>query len=67
MLIKPSCKAPGLTHKLQLAMRRSKWNCWNFTISSQSDEWYHQYKQQDLMVVRRTQLGQIKYIVNCTE
>jgi hypothetical protein len=27
-----------------------------FTIRS-SDEWYHQYKQQDLRVVRRTQLG----------
>ena len=35
----------------------------DFTISSQSDEWYHQYKQQDLRVVQRTQLGQIKCIV----
>jgi hypothetical protein len=31
-------------------------DCW-INDSSQSDEWYYQYEQQEFRVVRRTQLG----------
>jgi hypothetical protein len=40
--------------------------CWSHD-SSQSDEWYHQHKQQESRIVYGAQLGQIKCIVNCTE